>query len=171
MWRSTLIYQSGCDCIIGSFLGFRPSHGQTFHNPDKVRVADKPTGSYVDERGLSPSGGIRGPPENWVVGMSDSLIQMARSRLYRQGPIFGQARKLANALTTDIFDHMQEPGCCFSTFSLGDWSLPRRVRHTIQSQQCGASPCCPPIVAGPAAMRRAECEELSSVRAFRRLSE
>src|SRR5258708_33865573 len=105
--------------------------------------------------------------------MSDSLIQMARSRLYRQGPIFGQARKLANALTTDIIDHMQEPGCCFSTFSFGDWSLalPRRVRHTSQSRPRGASLCWAPTVVGPSALRRVECEELSSVRVFHRLSE
>jgi len=131
----------------------------------------QPTGSYVDERGLSPSGGIRGPPENWVAGMSDSLIQMARSRLYRPGPILGQTRKLANALTTDIFDHMQEPGCCFCTLSLGYWSLPRRVRHTGQSRPRGAFLCWAPTVIGPSALRRVEYEELSSARVFHHLSE
>jgi Transmembrane secretion effector len=44
----------------------------------------------------------------------------------------------------------------------------RRVRHTRQSLQYGASPCCSPTVAGPSAMKRAEYGELSSVQVFRR---
>jgi|HubBroStandDraft_1064217.scaffolds.fasta_scaffold120502_2 hypothetical protein len=57
--------------------------------------------------------------KNWVVATSDSLIQMARSRLYRKEPIFAQARKLANALTTDIFDHLQGQDVGSARFPLG----------------------------------------------------
>jgi len=46
--------------------------------------------------------------------MSDSLIQMARSRLYRQGPIFGQARSPESALT-----RMNAP---YSAYLIGDYT-------------------------------------------------
>lgn len=48
----------------------------------------KPTGPMFDGRGLSPSGRVRERPEDWVVGVSDSLIRIARSRLDQQGPTF-----------------------------------------------------------------------------------
>jgi hypothetical protein len=48
---------------------------------DNFRIADKPTGAHVDERGLLPSGGIRERSENWVVRLSDSIGSRGHVRI------------------------------------------------------------------------------------------
>jgi len=59
--------------------------------------------------------------------MSDSLIQMASHVCIDQGAASLAQPENSQMRDTDLIDHMEEPGCCFSTFSFRDWSLPRRV--------------------------------------------